>query len=68
MEEKNQCLILEVIDDGIGFDFEAKIQQNGYNIGAGLKNLIHRASLMNGTLVFERGKVSGTVAQLTIPL
>ena len=68
LEETIQCLNLEVVDDGIGFDFEAKIQQGGYESGAGLKNLIHRASLMNGTLVFERRKVSGTKAQLTIPV
>lgn len=68
LEETMQCLNLEVVDDGIGFDFEAKIQKNGFQSGAGLSNLIHRAGLMNGTLVFERGKVSGTKAQLTIPV
>ena len=68
LEETVQCLNLEVVDDGIGFDFEAKIQKNGFQSGAGLSNLIHRAILMNGTLVFERGKVSGTKAQLTIPV
>ncbi|MDP1815855.1 MAG: histidine kinase [Leadbetterella sp.] len=68
LEETMQCLNLEVVDDGIGFDFEAKIQKNGFQSGAGLSNLIHRAALMNGTLVFERGKVSGTKAQLTIPV
>lgn len=68
LEETMQCLNLEVVDDGVGFDFEAKIQKNGFQSGAGLSNLIHRAALMNGTLVFERGKVSGTKAQLTIPV
>lgn len=68
LEETMQCLNLEVVDDGIGFDFEAKIQKNGFQSGAGLSNLIHRAALMNGTLIFERGKVSGTKAQLTIPV
>lgn len=68
LEETMQCLNLEVVDDGIGFDFETKIQKNGFQSGAGLSNLIHRAALMNGTLVFERGKVSGTKAQLTIPV
>jgi two-component system NarL family sensor kinase len=66
--ETIQSLNLEVVDDGIGFDFEAKIQKNGFQSGAGLSNLIHRAALMNGTLIFERGKVSGTKAQLTIPV
>ncbi|MCP9748612.1 sensor histidine kinase [Lacihabitans sp. CS3-21] len=68
LEETMQYLNLEVVDDGIGFDFETKIQKNGFQSGAGLNNLIHRAALMNGTLVFERGKVSGTKAQLTIPV
>ena len=66
--DTNQTLNLEVVDDGIGFDFEAKIQQNGFDTGAGLKNLIHRAELMNGSLIFEKGIVSGTKAQITIPL
>lgn len=68
LEETIQSLNLEVVDDGIGFDFEEKIQKNGFQNGAGLSNLIHRAALMNGTLVFERGKVSGTKALLTIPV
>ncbi len=68
LEETNQCLNLEVVDDGIGFDFEAKIHQEGYESGSGLKNLIHRANLMKGTLVFEKGKVSGTKALLSIPV
>jgi signal transduction histidine kinase len=59
---------LDVVDDGIGFDFEAKIKLGGYESGAGLQNLIHRANLMQGTLVFERGKVSGTKALLSIPV
>ena len=68
LEETMQCLNLEVVDDGIGFDFKTKIQKNGFQGGAGLNNLIHRAALMNGKLLFERGKVSGTKAQLTIPV
>ncbi len=68
LEETNQCLNLDVVDDGIGFDFEAKIKLGGYESGAGLKNLIHRANLMQGTLIFERGKVSGTKALLSIPV
>lgn len=68
LEETMQCLNLEVVDDGIGFDFDAKIRKNGFQSGAGLSNLIHRAELMNGNLIFERGKVSGTRAQLIIPV
>ena len=68
LEETMQCLNLEVVDDGIGFDFDTKIQKNGFQSGAGLSNLIHRAKLMNGNLIFERGKVSGTRAHLTIPV
>lgn len=65
--ESPQCLNLEVVDDGIGFDFQTKIQQSGYKSGAGLSNLIHRANLMNGTLSFEKGIPKGTRAHLTIP-
>lgn len=65
--ESPQCLNLEVVDDGIGFDFQTKIQQSGYKSGAGLSNLIHRAYLMNGTLSFEKGIPKGIRAHLTIP-
>lgn len=68
LEETAQSLNLEVVDDGVGFDFEAKIQNNGFQGGAGLQNLVHRAGLMNGTLIFERGRVRGTKALLTIPV
>lgn len=68
LEETIQCLNLVVVDDGVGFDYETKINQNGFQGGAGLNNLIHRASLMNGKLVFERGKVNGTKALLSIPV
>ncbi len=68
LEETIQCLNLVVVDDGVGFDYETKINQNGFQGGAGLNNLIHRASLMNGKLVFERGKVNGTKVHLTIPV
>jgi signal transduction histidine kinase len=68
LEETSQWLILELVDDGIGFDFKEKVQKNGYGSGAGLKNLMHRASLMNGTLVFKKGKTDGTRAILNIPL
>jgi signal transduction histidine kinase len=68
LEETSQYLNLEVVDDGIGFDFNAKINLVGSENGVGLKNLIHRANLMNGTLQFEKGIASGTKALITIPL
>jgi signal transduction histidine kinase len=68
LEETSQYLNLEVVDDGVGFDFDAKINLLGLENGAGLKNLVHRANLMNGTLRFEKGITNGTKALITIPL
>lgn len=68
LEQSNQCLNLELVDDGIGFDFEEKLNQNYLNKGSGLLNLKHRVNLMNGTLTFKKTSGVGTVAQITIPL
>ena len=68
LAENNQAIHLEMKDDGIGFDFEHSLLQSGFNSGAGLKNLQHRAHLMNGTMVFEKINSKGTKALLTIPI
>jgi signal transduction histidine kinase len=68
LAETKESFNLELIDDGIGFDFSEKIAQKGYGGGAGLSNLVHRATLLGGTLAIEKGEKEGTIAQLIIPI
>lgn len=57
-------LILEVSDDGSGFDWEAKKSSGG----AGLLNLSGRAALIKASLQFNSTPGSGTKATIELPL
>ncbi len=68
LEETAELLNLELIDDGIGFDFESKKSEKGFSTGSGLGNLIHRAELLGGKLEFLKiNEKGGTRSKLTIP-
>ncbi len=66
LEETNEHFKLELLDDGIGFNFSEKITQKGFGGGAGLNNLVHRAKLLGGELVWENNSSGGTLARLVI--
>ncbi|TAG72544.1 MAG: sensor histidine kinase [Runella slithyformis] len=68
LEEKNQTLKIEVQDDGIGFDFEEKLKNKGFESGAGLANMRYRAKLMEGSFEVLNTNGHGCTATLTIPL
>lgn len=57
-------LILEVSDDGSGFDWEAKLNSGG----AGLLNLSGRAALIKASLQFKSAPGNGTTATIELPL
>lgn len=61
---KGNLLILDLSDDGCGFDWEAKKLSGG----AGLLNLTGRANLIHATLDFKSTAGSGTTATITLPL
>jgi signal transduction histidine kinase len=65
--ETKECFNLELIDDGIGFDFSEEIAKKGFSGGAGLGNLVHRAKLLGGKLEWIQSNTGGTIAKLTIP-
>jgi nitrate/nitrite-specific signal transduction histidine kinase len=58
---KNQKLLLQVKDNGQGYDGRIK------GGGAGLKNMHKRAEEMNGTMQMETAPGKGTLIRLTIP-
>lgn len=67
LEENDQHFKLEIMDDGIGFNYADKINEKGFGGGAGLSNLVHRAKLLGGGLEWAPAPNGGTLAKLVIP-
>lgn len=63
--KRGNHLILEIRDDGSGFDFEAACKKK---YGSGLKNIQSRLDLLNGVLVVESGRGPGTHYFIKIPM
>lgn len=68
LEESQDFFKIEVIDDGIGFDFEEKLTKKGFENGSGLSNMIYRANLLHGTFKVSKNENGGSISTLTIPL
>lgn len=62
--DTNSPMTIEVTDDGIGFNYEEKLQSSK---GIGLFNLQNRVMAVGGTLKYETGHKKGTKATLIIP-
>ncbi len=68
LSRKNTYLLLEVQDDGVGFDIgevDANYDQRG---SLGMINLRERAELLNGTLRIESAEGKGTKITLIAPI
>ncbi|KXH83854.1 sensor histidine kinase [Sporosarcina sp. HYO08] len=63
--EENNCLLLTVVDEGIGFDRNA-VSPKG--TGLGLYGMKERAELVEGTLTILSEVGTGTKIQLKIPI
>lgn len=62
MEEKDNAIHMEIVDDGKGFDINAK------RSGIGLTNMQSRAELLNGNLNIESVIGKGSVLKVDLPL
>jgi signal transduction histidine kinase len=58
------CLLIEVVDDGVGFDAEAAVRPGHY----GIIGLRERARLTGGHFSIESAPGNGTTVQLRLPL
>ena len=58
------CLLIEVMDDGVGFDVATAVRPGHY----GLIGLKERARLTGGHFSIESAPESGTTVQLRLPL
>jgi|UPI0004161F42 signal transduction histidine kinase len=64
LSEINGSLILEVQDNGIGFDLE---EVNKPDRGIGLKNIESRLSVINGRIIIDVAKGKGSRFVITVP-
>jgi signal transduction histidine kinase len=62
LEQRDGRLVLDVEDDGEGFDLAAG------SGGAGMTGMRERAALVNGTIAFESEAGMGTHVRVEIPL
>jgi signal transduction histidine kinase len=65
---EKDIILLEVQDDGVGFDkkiVEATTEQRG---NLGLKNMSERAEMVNGVFQLDSGLGKGTTIQVVIPV
>ncbi len=65
LTKSKNAVILEVIDNGIGF--QGSIEQMQSN-GLGLRNLFTRVKSMNGTLKLDSSHLNGTAVKVEIPM
>lgn len=68
LEENDSFFKIEVEDDGVGFDFDEKRKNRGFESGSGLANMAYRASLLHGTFRVQRGNNGGSLSSLVIPI
>ena len=61
-KDKKGNLILNIVDDGIGFEVNKK------NKGIGLKNIVTRTQESEGTIEIKSTKDKGTQIKITVPL
>jgi GAF domain-containing protein/ligand-binding sensor domain-containing protein len=62
LEQKEEMVVLEIVDDGCGFDPEAAIPGGGL----GLDGMIERAAKMGGELVLESTVGAGTRVRMEV--
>ena len=67
---QNAYLMVEIQDDGVGFDVEATMREykNKKDSSLGMVNLRERAALIEGTMNLDSAKGKGTKISVAIPL
>ncbi len=60
--------VLKVEDNGIGFNPEKKQTQTNSSSGIGLRNMVNRAKLINGTISIKSEAGKGTSITVELPL
>ncbi|MBL7711397.1 MAG: sensor histidine kinase [Chitinophagaceae bacterium] len=63
MQQRSGLLVLDISDDGKGFD-PASVSEGK---GLGWKNILARVSLLNGKMNIQSERIRGTQIQITLP-
>lgn len=64
LHKTNQNIVVKIIDNGIGFDYEKAINKGGL----GLKNILVRMEYLKGKVNFTPNTPSGTRVEIDIPI
>ncbi|MEP6947966.1 MAG: ATP-binding protein [Ginsengibacter sp.] len=62
------CFILEISDNGIGFDVFILNESSKNSIGIGVLNMRHRANLVSADLTIDSKPGSGTIVKIKLPV
>ncbi|MDB5229763.1 MAG: hypothetical protein JWN76_568 [Chitinophagaceae bacterium] len=65
MEETPEKLVINIRDNGIGFDYKKNLDKNA---GLGLRNILSRVELLRGELFIETAKGKGVHYTIEIPV
>ena len=66
--QQTEIIVLEIKDNGIGFDPEALFAGQEQHKGLGLRNIRKRAALIGGTFQINSAQNNGTAIRITIPV
>ena len=64
----NGLTVLEVQDDGVGFNVESVTSSYDHRGSLGMVNMRERAELVNGVLKIESAEGKGAMVRVLIPL
>jgi two-component system NarL family sensor kinase len=65
---QNEFLILDIEDNGIGFNADETLKRNNNEKGAGLLNLLNRSKALNAKTVIKSRPGEGTCINIELPL
>jgi two-component system, NarL family, sensor kinase len=68
LTQQTNHILLEITDNGIGFDPDALFADQENHKGLGLRNIRKRAALIGGTFHIHSATNSGTAISITIPV
>jgi signal transduction histidine kinase len=68
LEISQSSVVIEVEDDGKGFDLAAVSRTADKGRGLGLMGMQERVALFSGTLTIDTGPGSGTQLRIEVPL
>jgi two-component system, NarL family, sensor kinase len=62
------CFILEISDNGIGFDVSILNENSKTSVGIGVLNMRHRANLISADFTIDSKPANGTVVKIKLPV